>query len=254
MIAIATVGAIVLATAGAESLAGVAAPSDPLEAAAHAFASAPQNAERVMIVGNSVAALLGPGMQAVNSRPIAVFNAAVVGCRFPAAIPGTGFKAVRGNLIVVPAPPCDPPWEVGAIARFRPNVVFWINDDIRLGGSYRGQKIQPCSEPYDSLYQRSLKAEINRLGHGGAHVVVTTEAYATYLLTEVPHRATDCENRMTRAIAAETGAQLVDLFGYVCPNGRCRAKIDGVTLRPDGLHYQGPGARLVASWLIDQVR
>jgi peptidoglycan/LPS O-acetylase OafA/YrhL len=253
-IATALTVAIFASTLGAQSPASVYVPSDPLNAAALAFASAPANAERVMIVGNSVAAFLGQSMRAVKTQPpLAVFDAAVVGCRFPPDIPGVGFKVVGGVVTHVPAPPCDPPWEAGAIARFHPDVVFWINDDIRLGGTYHGRTIQPCSKSYDSLYQQSLKHELQRLAQGGARVVATTEAYSTYLLTEVSHPATDCENRMTRTVAAQTGTQLVDLFSYICPHGQCRTKQHGVTLRPDGVHYDGPGGEIVAQWLIDQV-
>ena len=49
-------------------------------------------------------------------------------------------------------------------------------------------------------------------------------------------------------------AQFVDLFSYVCPQGKCREQQDGVTLRPDGVHYTGAGANIVARWLIDQAR
>ena len=31
-------------------------------------------------------------------------------------------------------------------------------------------------------------------------------------------------------------------------------KLDGVVLRPDGLHYEGPSARIVDRWIMDQVR
>ena len=66
--------------------------------------------------------------------------------------------------------------------------------------------------------------------------------------------AFDCNNRLRRKVAAATSAQLVDLFSYICRNGKCRGKQDGVTLRPDGLHYSGRGGEIIAQWLIDQVR
>jgi hypothetical protein len=66
-------------------------------------------------------------------------------------------------------------------------------------------------------------------------------------------RAVDCDNRLRREVAAETGTRLVDLFAYICPGGHCRVTQNGVTLRPDHLHYDGPGGKIVANWLIDQV-
>ena len=50
------------------------------------------------------------------------------------------------------------------------------------------------------------------------------------------------------------GARLADLMEYTCPGGQCRGRVDGVTLRPDGQHYTGPAATIVARWLLDQVR
>jgi hypothetical protein len=82
---------------------------------------------------------------------------------------------------------------------------------------------------------------------------MTTEAYPRYLFAD-EDRPADCENRLRHEVARSTGVQLVDLFGYICPGGKCREKQDGVTLRPDGEHYEGEGGRIVASWLLDQVR
>jgi len=37
---------------------------------------------------------------------------------------------------------------------------------------------------------------------------------------------------------------------YTCPGGTCPDKVDGVRLRPDGLRYEGPGARKVSQWIL----
>ena len=84
--------------------------------------------------------------------------------------------------------------------------------------------------------------------------MITTEAYARYFGAARADWSTDCNNRLRRAVAAETGARIVDLFGYTCPNGKCRNRVDGVVLRPDGQHYDGPGAEIVARWMMSQVR
>ena len=84
--------------------------------------------------------------------------------------------------------------------------------------------------------------------------MIPTEAYSRYLGVANYDRATDCQNNARRVVAKATGAQLVDLFAYVCPRGTCRATQDGVTLRPDGLHYKGRGGELIAQWLFDQVK
>jgi lysophospholipase L1-like esterase len=64
-----------------------------------------------------------------------------------------------------------------------------------------------------------------------------------------------CTNQVLKDIAAaRKGVAVVDLASYVCPPGKeCLQEIDGKNLRPDGLHFTGPGGQLIASWLIPQV-
>ena len=247
--------ALVVSTNDARPLPGAAPPRNPLLAATQAFQTAPPGAQRVMIVGNSVAYFLGQAIQRTRfSPPVAAFNASVVGCAFPPQVTFWDFRKVGNATGYVHAPPCGPSWEVDAIARFRPNVAFWIPADYQGVGGARDPGTRPCTEPFDSFYRRSLKGEIVRLGARGAHVVVTTQAYTRPGYATNSDRALDCENRLIRTVAAENGAQLVDLFEYICPNGRCREKQSGVTLRPDGIHYESAGATIVATWLLDQVR
>ena len=65
--------------------------------------------------------------------------------------------------------------------------------------------------------------------------------------------STKCQNDVRRRTAENTGAGLMDLERWVCPNGRCRRKIDGVLLRPDGVHFSGRGAALAARWVHDRM-
>jgi hypothetical protein len=132
--------------------------------------------------------------------------------------------------------------------------VFWLVSDLdnRLL-RYHGRVVRPCEEPYGSIYERSLRQEVANLGATGAKVVLATEAYKRSV-GKHDDRNVDCSNRIRRKVASETGAQLVDLFRYICPHGQCREKQNGVTLRPDGLHYTGRGGEIVARWLIDQAR
>jgi len=40
----------------------------------------------------------------------------------------------------------------------------------------------------------------------------------------------------------------------VCPAKRCVTSIDGITLRDDGMHYEGPAAELVVRWLAPRLQ
>jgi peptidoglycan/LPS O-acetylase OafA/YrhL len=254
-VTIALVVALVASTGGAESPV----PAGPVEdttrilAATLARQDAAPGAKRLMVVGNSVAFLLAPAFQKLRvDPPLAVFNAGVLGCVFPPEIVRPP-ALVNGHELVLA--PCHPAWETAAVRAFRPNVVLWIMPTRGwLGGTYQGRQVQGCSARFDSIYQRDLRREIVRLGARGAKVVVTTSAYSRRVGVVNDPVEDDCENNLRRAVADATGAQLVDLFGFVCPDGQCRSKLNGVTLRPDGLHYEGPGAAVVAKWLRDQVR
>jgi hypothetical protein len=47
---------------------------------------------------------------------------------------------------------------------------------------------------------------------------------------------------------------LLDLSSFLCPGGRYRARIDGVQVRYDGVHFTQGGAKLVWQWLGPQLR
>jgi peptidoglycan/LPS O-acetylase OafA/YrhL len=227
----------------------------PAQAAARAFREAPPNAKRVMIVGDSVGYFLGQSMKTVKETPpIAVFNAATEGCTFPPQVSQTRrYNAYYHTNVIQPTFGCDPRWEPRAVANFRPDIVFWFINSPADAVKVRGQWIDSCSAAYASLYERSLRAELTMLGASGSKVVFTTEVYPRYLFA-TQDRTTDCENRVRRKVAAETKIQLVDLLDYICPQGHCREKLNGSTLRPDGEHYEGAGGEIVARWLLDQVK
>ena len=253
VIAIGLVLVLVLSTNDARSHVTGAAAGDRIESAALTRETAPHNAQRILIVGNSVAYDLATGFQRLrDDPPIVAVNAGIPACRFPPEIDIAQTATAGGR---VDRPPCHPGWEARVIERFRPDVVFWIDSDPANGGlRYRGHPVKQCEEPYESLYQRSLRDEIGKLGAMGSRVVVTTEAYIRVYGVANMDRVVDCNNRLRRTVAARTGTKLVDLFEYTCPHGTCRGSQNGVTLRPDGKHYTGPGAEIVAQWLLDQVR
>jgi peptidoglycan/LPS O-acetylase OafA/YrhL len=227
-------------------------PKLPLAAAARAYETAPHGALRVLLVGNSAAYTLGPAFEKIRSDPpIAVFNAGIPACLFPPEVTAPPVIALGEKLR---RDPCHPAWEADVVNVFRPDVVFWIVGDAANGGlKYQSRSVDQCKEPYNSIYRRSLSHEVARLRAYGAKVVITTEAYARFFGAPNLDRATDCDNQLRREVATETGVSLVDLFSFVCPHRQCRKTQNGVTLRPDGQHYEGPGGEIVANWLLRQV-
>ncbi len=63
----------------------------------------------------------------------------------------------------------------------------------------------------------------------------------------------DCVNASYRAVAASRSwLRLLDLDAHVCPSSWCRQSVDGHLLRPDGLHYAGPSAAIIGTWVVEQ--
>jgi hypothetical protein len=85
-------------------------------------------------------------------------------------------------------------------------------------------------------------------------VVVTTAPYTLGdLFTPSNRKNIDCTNQLRRVLVPESGALLADLSEWTCPASQeCRTRIGDVELRPDGVHFRGESARIVAKWLLDQ--
>lgn len=252
-VAIGLVAILAVSTIGARPARKINALRNPLGAATQAFDTAPPNAKRVMVVGDSVAYSLGVGMQHLSlSPPVVAFNGGVSGCVFPDSVTRYRVQNAEGHTFTFNTFPCDPAWQAGVFDRFRPQIIFWIVDnpaDAVLSG---GQWLNTCSDAFASLYERALRAEIAELGAHGAKVVMTTEAYPRYLFAHID-QATDCYNAVNRKVAGAMGTQLVDLNAYICPGGLCRTNENGTVLRDDGEHYDGAGGLLVSRWLLEQV-
>ncbi len=111
--------------------------------------------------------------------------------------------------------------------------------------------------------ERLLRTELDRaariLTRDGARLVLLTapcfDAHDRNLGTwgeaerADPSRLVWLNDVLRRYAADHLGVDIVDLAGYVCPNGTPRREIHGVQLRADGEHYTFKGARLVWHWL-----
>jgi hypothetical protein len=71
---------------------------------------------------------------------------------------------------------------------------------------------------------------------------------------EENNKAVDCQNRyLQRAVNDDPNARWLDLDAYICPDGNCLTELDGVELRPDGRHFQGPSANIVSAWMLPRI-
>jgi peptidoglycan/LPS O-acetylase OafA/YrhL len=252
--ALVVVVAIVASTVGAvsttSSFASVLLTKHPLLAAQKAYDRAPPGSARVLLVGDSVAETIGPAFEQLDTVPrISVLDAGVPGCEFPPQLLAAPLKFPDGTSLR--STPCNPETERKVISRFRPNVVIWLMTAGRAG-TYQGKTVQPCDATYNRLYRQALEEQIPMLRHTGAAVFLATTAYSRAPLYPDTDAAVDCDNALRKSVAPGLGARVVDLGSYICPEGRCKTKLHGALLRPDGLHFTGPGGVVVAKWLIAQ--
>jgi hypothetical protein len=130
-----------------------------------------------------------------------------------------------------------------------------------LDRQFDGQWLRPCDARYDAWFQASVEANLRALQAAGARVWIALAPYNRHLSVASPEtqviadRQTDCLNRMYEVAArAVGGIGVIDLHTLICPDGRtCVRVIDGIELRPDGLHFAGEGADVIARWLLLQL-
>jgi hypothetical protein len=229
-------------------------PDTPAVAIA-AAAKAPSATQRLLIVGNSVAFSLADGFKALpdDVRPV-VFNAAQPSCVFP-----SGVTRLRDELKQISRRPvydCTTNW-ADDVQQFRPDVVLLVLGDFGDGWyEHDGRWIAPCTPEFDDWYRDSLRAAVATLGATGARVALTTAAYAYGVFGGSRFAKDDCVNQIHRDVAAEfPNTVLIDLATYVCPTpDTCRTEQDGVDLRPDGIHYMGDSALIIANWMLPELR
>jgi peptidoglycan/LPS O-acetylase OafA/YrhL len=229
--------------------------------------------ERVLVVGDSTSCTLLPGLEAVGpSYGMHFEDGAVVGCGI---VSGTLAPYMYGGVnIVAGTSACQGEanrTETLAIAQFHPSLIVWGSTDEResiVVTTRTGTKIltSGSSEWYSVMKQR-IHRRIDQFVTAGAAVVLLQEPP---LVHPGVANANDVEQERMNALLRRVAAQfphrvaVVNLQARVCPSGppcayivlrlgrtKRQTAIDSV--RPDGVHYLGPGALWTAKWLVPQI-
>ena len=219
---------------------------------------------RVLLVGDSVALTLGTGMTIVaagtNGR-VAFENGGTFGC----GMLRRGSIRVGGELIDQHAE-CDD-WNqrwVANMEKFQPNVVVllagaWDVPDREIDG----RQYSPGSVGFDRYFLSELGDATRLLASQGAKVILLTTPFfsrpdlvggpATWPEYE-PWRVDRVNALLRDYLTAHPRAYtLIDLNGFVSPNGKFTAELRGVRLRDDGVHFTVEGASMVSEWLMPQL-
>ncbi len=204
---------------------------------------------RVMVVGDSVAQTLGRGLERWGQdHDVAVWNRAHRLC----GVINTGRFQVLGE-----STSCNqwPQWRAD-VKRFDPQVVvllstFW---DLAPRRWHKGEKfISPRNPTFDRRFIDTYARFVDLLSARGAKVLVIPppcleddglsgllEYERTTLLPQV--------------VAARPDAGHVDVMDRICPGGKFKANLGGISdARPDGTHFTDKSADWAAKWLMPRI-
>jgi len=221
---------------------------------------------RVLIVGDSTACSLEPGLVSVGSPAgITFVDASVLGCGVVSDEVAPDYR-FNVNLTALSVYCHDAVLRIESaeLNRYRPPIVLWVSKWESNAIVVRQGTNSTTAPAGSRLWQSILLARMDRrlklLTRYGARVVLTTQP-APALGPNVGGVAkVDAEtaqlNNLLRRFAADHPGQvsIVDMDARVCPHGpRCPLLVDGIWLRPDGSHYSSQGAIWVAKWLVPQI-
>ncbi|MFG1921694.1 acyltransferase family protein [Cryptosporangium sp. NPDC048952] len=267
--AIAAVVAVTLASTGAATAPAPIEPRDvqTLSTPRVMVGPTPTTQLRLATVGDSVIKSLAPGlMKAAKERNWSYTDASVSSC------------SVEGMLMVETD---GSPWSTGAIC---PEVVPTVQQrlldeqqpDVILVHSrwetYRvrgtdGDPLTANTDAHKAFVAEQLRLTMARLTSGGARVVwIDTTPMSESLCRRLGHSDAECTRTandavvdaytaLRKSVADEFSGRVtaLSLNDLLCDGDSCPDKIDGQTLRPDGLHFSPESSELVVPELLRRV-
>jgi peptidoglycan/LPS O-acetylase OafA/YrhL len=208
----------------------------------------------VLFFGDSMVAAIRDGLEETGEELEVAFAASShIGC----SVGGREFRP-DSVLDTEPRVASCAEWlaSLPSIAQYvQPDVIVILRNGVRPPSETTGLEV--CGEQYRQWFYDEAVAEIEAIAAvSAAQIVITTYSYPRYLGDIKPDedREFDCINEVLRDVVAETGVALVDIAGWVCPTvDTCKSRVDGVSLRPDGYHFEGDGAAVMLAWLTEQL-
>jgi peptidoglycan/LPS O-acetylase OafA/YrhL len=234
--------------------------STPIAATAKPDAPAPAGAVRTFIIGDSVAWVLWSKVRQRTIPDLEVRGSTQLGCGL-IAIP----VVVDGQVEPL-GPTCDQfdsRWP-GEAAGYQPDVaVLMLGVGEQFDRQLDGRTVRFGTPAYTRFLYHELDERVALLGGGVRPVVLVTVPCHQALETGVSRDAVIINdeqrvrwlNSVQRRYAGSHADQvhLVDLHGFLCPNGYTDA-VGGVDpLRTDGVHFTPAGVQLIWRWLGPQL-
>jgi peptidoglycan/LPS O-acetylase OafA/YrhL len=219
---------------------------------------------RILVLGDSTACSLFPGLKAVDDGVgAATAQAAVFGC----GIASGQITTTRGEQITPHSDRCPAmvaAAQIPAVGIMRPDVVIWMSLWEKSDTVADGRTLVSGTPAGDAEMLRRMDATLTRVTAYGAKVVLLTIA------APAPNDAQGTNNTSNGVDDAGYArldhldreftrrhpgtVTLVDLARELCPNGPpCPEQVDGLRMRPDGRHFTPTAAAIEAHWLVPQI-
>ncbi len=209
---------------------------------------------RLVVVGDSVGQNFGQAAENMGDRfGFVARDSSVAGC--PLVSEPVGLRWSDGRVITTNDQCSD--WALRwplNIADTEANTVLMV-----FGAALQpetevspGVWASPCDPAYDRFWRENLDAALDVLVDQNVEVgLATVPYYRGYKTEDRLDEEADCINRGIRAAArGRERVSIVDLAEWVCPDAVCLQEIEGVELRPDGLHYDDATAEVALNWAL----
>jgi len=232
---------------------GVTSTSAPSQAT---YAQTP-GAPRILVLGDSVAFGLAWALPHDIVSKANIYDGGMIGCGVLRAQP----KRTEGhdygcqNRLGL--------WQHD-VDQFRPDISVQLNGAYEVFDQRVGQTIYKFgTDAFAKFYRDELALNARTLAaKGGAVVFLTTpcqyEHPAAGLASGAaerrdPRRTAWLNDQLRQFAKSNPSVHVLDLAGYLCPNGRFQPEVNGVKLYRDGLHFTPAGAHLVWEWLLPRL-
>lgn len=226
-------------------------------------ATSPQDSDplEVMIVGDSVGYSLARQAPPIEGMQLAT-RGAMFGCSF-----------MDGDLltgsITIDHVPCDggdgPDADDPDGADLQPDLALvsvgaWEVYDRRVDG----RNVRFDSAEHGRMMRAAFQREVDQLVADGVDRIAFLNVPCFREKTDYLGGTGSDRNKPERVAAVNdvlldlvranpTTVALIDIASFACPQGRYRATVDGVELRPDGVHYSRDSGPVVWRWLAPAV-